>query len=59
MKRLADKTAIVTGGGGGIGGAISRLLAEEGARVALFLVSDDSSFMTGSDFLIDGGYAAQ
>jgi len=34
MKKLVDKSAIVTGAGGGIGGAISRLLAEEGARVA-------------------------
>ncbi len=34
MKRLADKIAIVTGAGGGIGGAISRAFAEEGARVA-------------------------
>ncbi len=33
--------------------------AEEVARAALFLVSDDSSFMTGADLLIDGGYAAQ
>ena len=34
MKRLADKIAIVTGAGGGIGGAISRVFAAEGARVA-------------------------
>ena len=34
MKKLVDKSAIVTGAGGGIGGAISRLLAAEGARVA-------------------------
>ncbi len=33
--------------------------AEEVARAALFLVSDDSSFMTGADLLIDGGYTAQ
>lgn len=32
---------------------------EEAARAALFLVSDDSSFMTGADLLIDGGYTAQ
>ncbi len=32
---------------------------EEVARAALFLVSDDSSFMTGADLLIDGGYAAR
>lgn len=29
---------------------------EEVARLALFLVSDESSFITGGDFLIDGGY---
>ncbi len=32
---------------------------EEIAAAAAFLMSDDSSFMTGSDLLVDGGYAAQ
>ncbi|MEC9328608.1 MAG: SDR family NAD(P)-dependent oxidoreductase [Pseudomonadota bacterium] len=31
---------------------------EEVARSAVFLASEDSSFMTGSDLLIDGGYSA-
>jgi NAD(P)-dependent dehydrogenase (short-subunit alcohol dehydrogenase family) len=30
----------------------------EVARAALFLASDDSSFMTAADLLIDGGYVA-
>ncbi|MDP6875352.1 MAG: SDR family oxidoreductase [Alphaproteobacteria bacterium] len=29
------------------------------ARAAVYLASDDSQFMTGSDLLIDGGYAAR
>ena len=33
MDRLIDKVAIVTGGGGGIGGATARALAREGASV--------------------------
>ncbi len=33
MERLSDKVAIVTGGGGGIGGATARALAREGAAV--------------------------
>ncbi|HVY98873.1 MAG TPA: SDR family oxidoreductase [Dongiaceae bacterium] len=32
---------------------------EEIAAAAAFLMSDDSSFMTGSDLLVDGGYAAR
>ena len=31
---------------------------DEVARAALYLASDDSSFMTGADLLIDGGYLA-
>lgn len=36
MKRYENQTAIVTGGGGGIGGATCRRLAAEGATVAVF-----------------------
>lgn len=32
--------------------------AEEVARMALFLASDDSSFCTGAPFIIDGGFVA-
>ena len=32
---------------------------EEIARAAVYLASDESQFMTGSDLLIDGGYAAR
>ena len=31
---------------------------EEVARTALFLVSDDASFVSGADYLVDAGYTA-
>lgn len=36
MQRLNNKTVIVTGGGGGIGGATCHRMAQEGAKVAVF-----------------------
>ena len=32
---------------------------EDVAQAAVFLASDEASFVTGSDFLVDGGYTAQ
>lgn len=39
---LKDKTALVLGAGGGLGGAIARTLAREGARVAVADINADS-----------------
>jgi NAD(P)-dependent dehydrogenase (short-subunit alcohol dehydrogenase family) len=33
-------------------------LAEEMAKAALFLASADSSYITGTDFMVDGGLTA-
>ena len=36
MQRMKNKTVVVTGGGGGIGGATCQRMAQEGAKVAVF-----------------------
>ena len=45
MRGLADKVALVTGAGGGIGAAICKRLAEEGCHVALFDRDAEPTFL--------------
>lgn len=41
MKKLTDRTAVVTGAGGGIGRAVSVLLARRGCRLAIADINDE------------------
>ena len=58
MKTLAGQVALVTGGGGGIGSAICRRLAEAGARVVITYNSDRdkaeavAASLSGGDHLV-------
>ncbi|WP_026622141.1 2-hydroxycyclohexanecarboxyl-CoA dehydrogenase [Ensifer sp. WSM1721] len=57
MKRFEGKVAVVTGGGGGIGSAIARRLAGEGALVVVSDVNGDAAGVVADEIVFGGGSA--
>ena len=57
MQRFSSKTVIVTGGGGGIGGATCARFAKEGANVAVFDMNLDAAQATVTKVTAAGGQA--
>ena len=55
MRGLAGKVVIVTGGGGGIGGATCRRFAEAGAIVQVFDINLPSAEATAAAISAAGG----
>ncbi len=58
MGRLDGKVALVTGAGGGIGGAMARLFAAEGARAVVADAAEAAGAATVAAIESDGGQAA-
>ena len=58
MKRFENKVAVVTGAGGGIGSAIARRLAAEGAFVVVTDVNETAAQAVAGGINADGGQAS-
>jgi len=57
MKRFDNQTVVITGGGGGIGGATCRRFGSEGARVAVFDLNLEAAEKVASAIRAEGGTA--
>jgi 2-hydroxycyclohexanecarboxyl-CoA dehydrogenase len=57
MKRFDNQTVVVTGGGGGIGGATCQRFGAEGARVAVFDLNLDAAEKVAASVRAEGGQA--
>ena len=57
MGRFDDRTVVVTGGGGGIGGATCRRFAKDGAKVAVFDVNLEAAEKVAAGIRDTGGRA--
>ncbi|MBK6936918.1 MAG: SDR family oxidoreductase [Chitinophagaceae bacterium] len=57
MLELKNKTAIITGGGSGIGRAISLLFAKQGATVHVMEVNDTAASVVVNEIIAEGGKA--
>ncbi len=58
MWKFEGKTVVVTGGGGGIGGATCRRFAQEGAKVAVFDMNLEAAQRVAANITSSGGTAA-
>ncbi|SCK58437.1 2-hydroxycyclohexanecarboxyl-CoA dehydrogenase [Variovorax sp. HW608] len=57
MQRFEGKTVVVTGGGGGIGGATCRRFAREGAKVAICDLNPEAAEKVAAQIRAEGGEA--